>query len=288
MVFVFFLFCLKEGENMTPFMGELIGTALLIIFGAGVCANVNLKGSFAFQSGWIVIAAGWGLAVAMAVYAVGQFSGAHLNPAVTLALAFAGDFAWGDVLSYITAQMIGAFLGAAVVFLHFYPHWRVTEDEGTKLGVFATGPAIQHTASNLLSEIIGTFILTVGILSIGANQFTEGLNPFIVGLLIVAIGVSLGGTTGYAINPARDLGPRLAHFLLPIAGKGSSNWPYAWIPVIGPLLGGSLGGLFYRSVFLGDTVPAFWAVAILTAAVWLVAFIIGKKHQTVSNQVDIG
>ncbi|KIL73662.1 MIP/aquaporin family protein [Bacillus badius] len=271
---------------MTPFWGELFGTALLIVFGAGVCANVNLKKSFAFASGWMVIAWGWGLAVAMAVYAVGQFSGAHLNPAVTLALAFAGDFAWGDVAPYIAAQMIGAIIGATVVYLHFLPHWKATDDPGAKLGVFATGPAIKHTFSNLLSEIIGTFILTVGILSIGANEFTEGLNPFIVGLLIVAIGLSLGGTTGYAINPARDLGPRIAHFLLPIAGKGGSNWQYAWIPVVGPLLGGSLGGLFYRAFFTGDIVPAFWGVLAVTFVVLLVILMMGKKNHTASNEAD--
>ncbi|KAB7708129.1 MIP family channel protein [Bacillus aerolatus] len=273
---------------MTPFMGELLGTALLIVFGAGVCANVNLKKSFAFGSGWIVIAWGWGLAVAMAVYATGQFSGAHLNPAVTFALAFAGDFAWTDVAPYIAAQMIGAVIGAAIVYLHFLPHWKATDDPATKLGVFATGPAIEHPFSNLLSEIIGTFILTVGILSIGANQFTEGLNPFIVGLLIVAIGLSLGGTTGYAINPARDLGPRIVHFLLPIAGKGDSNWKYAWIPVVGPLFGGSLGGLFYRAVFTGEIVIELWAVTAVTTVVLLVIFTFGKKNHTASNQVDIG
>ncbi|RJS62269.1 MIP/aquaporin family protein [Bacillus sp. PK3_68] len=271
---------------MSPFWGELFGTALLIVFGAGVCANVNLKKSFAFGSGWIVIAWGWGLAVAMAVYAVGRFSGAHLNPAVTLALAFAGDFAWGDVMPYIIAQIIGSIIGAAVVYLHFLPHWKATEDPAAKLGVFATGPAIEHAFSNLLSEIIGTFILTVGILSIGANQFTEGLNPFIVGLLIVAIGLSLGGTTGYAINPARDLGPRIAHFLLPIAGKGSSNWKYAWIPVVGPLLGGSIGGLFYRAFFIGEKGPALWIVLAITFFALLVILIWGKRNHTASINID--
>ncbi|MBM7650092.1 glycerol uptake facilitator protein [Bacillus ectoiniformans] len=262
---------------MTPFVGEILGTALLIIFGAGVCANVNLKKSYAYGSGWLVIAWGWGLAVAMAVYAVGQFSGAHLNPAVTIALAFTGDFAWSEVPSYIAAQMIGAMLGASLIYLHFLPHWKETEDEGTKLGVFATGPAIKHTFSNLLSEMIGTFILIVGILSIGANKFTDGLNPLIVGLLIVAIGLSLGGTTGYAINPARDLGPRLAHFLLPIKGKGDSNWGYAWIPVVGPLIGGSLGGLFYRAVFTGEMVREFWFVAAAGVIILAASFIADKQ-----------
>ncbi|WP_338754735.1 MIP/aquaporin family protein [Bacillus sp. FJAT-52991] len=271
---------------MTPFMGELLGTALLIILGAGVNASVSLKKSYAFGSGWIVIAWGWGLAVAMAAYAVGQFSGSHLNPAVTLALAFTGDFAWSEVPSYILAQMIGAIIGSIIVYLHFLPHWKATDDPDVKLGVFATGPAIKHSFSNLLSEIIGTFILVVGILSIGANKFTDGLNPFIVGLLIVAIGLSLGGTTGYAINPARDLGPRIAHFLLPIPGKGSSNWGYSWIPVLGPILGGSLGGLFYKGAFQGEFDLAFWGVFAVTTIILLAAFLLDKEKQVVSSQLD--
>lgn len=272
---------------MTPFMGELIGTALLIILGAGVNASVNLKKSYAHGSGWIVIAWGWGLAVAMAVYAVGQFSGAHLNPAVTIGLAFTGDFAWSGVPSYILAQMIGAIIGSTVVYLHFFPHWKATDDPGVKLGIFATGPAIKHSSSNLMSEIIGTFILVVGILSIGANEFTEGLNPFIVGLLIVAIGLSLGGTTGYAINPARDLGPRIAHFLLPIPGKGQSNWGYSWIPVLGPVLGGSLGGLFYKGAFQGEFGLAFWGVCAMIAIILLAAFLLDKEKQVGASQLDV-
>ncbi|ANB59800.1 MIP/aquaporin family protein [Anoxybacteroides amylolyticum] len=258
---------------MTPFVAEVVGTALLIIFGGGVCAGVSLKKSFAQNSGWIVITMGWGMAVAIAVYAVGKFSGAHLNPAVTLALAFNGDFPWANVPKYIVAQFLGAIIGATVVFLHYLPHWKETEDPGVKLGVFSTGPAIPNTFANLLSEIIGTFILVVGILAIGANKFTDGLNPFIVGFLIVGIGLSLGGTTGYAINPARDLGPRIAHFLLPIPGKGSSNWSYAWIPVIGPVLGGSFGGLFYKAVFLGQMTAIFWYVLTALVIVLAIAFI---------------
>lgn len=257
---------------MTAFWGEVVGTAILILLGGGVCAGVSLKKSFAQNSGWIVITMGWGLAVAMAAYAVGSISGAHLNPALTLALAFKGDFPWENVPSYILGQMIGAFIGATLVYLHYLPHWKETEDAGTKLGVFATGPAVPNVFANLLSEIIGTFFLVVAILAIGANKFTEGLNPFIVGFLIVSIGLSLGGTTGYAINPARDLGPRLAHFFLPIPGKGSSNWQYAWIPVVGPILGGSFGGLFYKTVFLGQVTTTFWIVL----AVMLVVLFIAK------------
>ncbi|AIG27980.1 aquaporin family protein [Brevibacillus laterosporus] len=235
---------------MSPFVGELVGTMLLIILGGGVVGGVVLNKSKAQHSGWIVITIGWGLAVTMGAYAVGGISGAHLNPALTIALATIDRFAWADVPLYIVAQMIGAFLGAVIVWLHYLPHWKQTEDKGAKLAVFATDPAIPNTLGNLLSEIIGTFILVFGILAIGANKFVDGLNPFVVGLLIISIGVSLGGTTGYAINPARDLGPRLAHFLLPIAGKGSSNWSYAWIPVFGPIIGGVLAALFYKIVFL--------------------------------------
>lgn len=234
---------------MTPFLAEIIGTMLLIIFGGGVVAGVVLKKSKAENSGWIVITVGWGLAVALAVYATGNFSGAHLNPAVTIGLASIGQFPWADVPGYIVAQFIGAIIGAAVVWLHYLPHWEATDDQAAKLAVFSTGPAIRHTFGNLISEIIGTFILVLGILAIGANQLADGLNPLLVGLLIVAIGVSLGGTTGYAINPARDLGPRIAHAILPIAGKGSSDWGYAWIPVVGPIIGGVLGALFYAKVF---------------------------------------
>lgn len=192
----------------------------LVIFGGGVCAGVNLKKSLSYQSGWIVIVFGWGLGVAMAAYAVSGISGAHLNPALTIGLALEGDFPWKEVPVYIAGQMIGAMIGAVVVFLHYLPHWKATDDPAAKLGVFSTGPSIPHTFGNMISEVIGTFVLVLGILAIGANEFTKGLNPLIVGFLIVAIGISLGGTTGYAINPARDLGPRIAHAFLPIPKKG--------------------------------------------------------------------
>lgn len=266
---------------MTAFWGELIGTAILITLGAGVCAGVNLKKTLSNSSGWIVITFGWGFAVAIAAYSVGKFSGAHLNPALTVALAFKGDLPWGQVPSYIIGQVLGAMIGSAIVYLHYLPHWKATDDPGAKLGTFATGPAIPHTLGNLLSEIIGTFILVLGILAIGANKFTDGLNPIIVGFLIVSIGLSLGGTTGYAINPARDFGPRLAHALLPIPGKGSSNWGYAWIPIVGPILGGSLGGLFYKAAFLGETVVSLWFVIGATIVVLAIAYVVGKKPQEV-------
>lgn len=269
---------------MTPFMGELIGTMILIVFGAGIGAGSSLNKSYSKNAGWIVITIAWGLAVTMAVFAVGSVSGAHLNPAVTVALAINGDFAWADVPGYILAQMIGAIIGATLVYLHYLPHWKATDDPGTKLGVFATGPAIPHTFSNLLSEMFGTFILILGLMFIGANKFTEGLNPLAVGLLIVVIGMSLGGTTGYAINPARDLGPRIAHFLLPIHGKGGSNWGYSWIPVVGPILGGALGAVFYKAVFLGETTGTLWIVLVINLAFLLLALAIGKNQSNNLNQ----
>ncbi|MBH5319558.1 aquaporin family protein [Paenibacillus sp. GSMTC-2017] len=234
---------------MSPFIAEIVGTAMLILLGNGVVAGVLLKKSKAENSGWIVITLAWGLAVAVSAYAVGGFSGAHLNPALTIGLAVAGQFEWNQVATYITGQMIGAILGSVLVWLHYLPHWKATEDKDLKLAVFATAPAIRSVGANLMSEIIGTFVLVLGIMAIGANTVADGLGPLIVGALIVVIGLSLGGTTGYAINPARDLGPRIAHFLLPIHGKGSSDWGYAFVPVVGPIIGGILAALFYTNVF---------------------------------------
>jgi len=239
---------------MTPFTAELIGTALLVLLGDGVVANVLLNRSKGQNAGWIVVTLGWGLAVTLAVYSVGTVSGGHLNPAVTIALAAIGKFSWADVPGYITAQMLGAFIGATAVWLAFLPHWRQTPDPGVKLGVFCTAPGIRHTGGNLITEIIGTFVLVLGVLAVlgpnnlqKAHGFDTGLGPILVGLIVLSIGVSLGGPTGYAINPARDLGPRLAHALLPIAGKGGSDWGYAWIPIVGPIAGGILAAVFYRA-----------------------------------------
>lgn len=239
---------------MDTYLAEFAGTALLILLGDGVVAGVLLRESKAENAGWIVITFGWGLAVALAVYSVGRISGAHLNPAVTLGLAASGRFDWADVPAYWIAQFAGAIVGAIAVYLHYLPHWRVTEDPGLKLAVFSTGPAIRSTTANIISEVIGTIVLVYGVLAIGANFPAEetgltaiatGINPLLVGFLVLAIGLSLGGPTGYAINPARDLGPRIAHAFLPIAGKGDSDWGYAWIPVVGPLIGGVLGALLW-------------------------------------------
>jgi glycerol uptake facilitator protein len=244
---------------MSPFTAELIGTALLILLGDGVVANVLLNKSKAQNAGWMVVATGWGLAVALAVYCVGTFSGAHLNPAVTIGMAVLGKLEWALVGSYIAAQMLGAMVGATLVWLAYLPHWKETPDQGAKLGIFCTAPAIRSTGANLVCEIIGTFVLVLGVLAIltpknlkPEHGFDAGLGPLLVGVLVLGIGISLGGPTGYAINPARDLGPRLAHAILPIAGKGGSDWGYAWIPVVGPIIGGVLGALFYK---------AFWTAA---------------------------
>ena len=234
---------------MSTFAAELFGTMFLILLGDGVVANVLLNRSKGQNSGWIVITTGWGLAVALAVYAVGRISGAHINPAVTLGLAAIGQFPWSQVPGYIIAQMIGAFLGAVLVYLTYLPHWRETESQELKLAVFSTIPNIRNYGANLVTEIIGTAALVAGVLFIGANELAVGLNPLLVGFLVWGIGLSLGGPTGYAINPARDLGPRIAHALLPIPGKGSSDWAYAWVPVVGPITGGVLGALVYVWVF---------------------------------------
>jgi glycerol uptake facilitator protein len=240
---------------MNPYLAEFIGTALLILFGDGVVANVLLAKSKGQGGGWIVIATGWGLAVTMAVYAVGTVSGAHLNPAVTIGLAVIGKFAPAKVAGYIAAQIGGAMFGALLVWLAYLPHWKETPDKGAKLAVFCTGPAIRSTIDNLICEVIGTATLVFGVLAIpsGTNLsgpgWATGFGPLIVGLLVFAIGLSLGGPTGYAINPARDFGPRLAHAILPIAGKGGSDWGYAWIPIVGPILGGVLGAWAYQLLY---------------------------------------
>jgi glycerol uptake facilitator protein len=231
----------------------VIGTALLILLGNGVVACVLLNLSKGQNSGWIVITFGWGMAVMVGAFAVGQFSGAHLNPAVTVGFWIAGDIDAGDVPEYFAGEFVGAFIGATLVWLAYLDHWRETEDPGLKLACFSTAPAIRNPVSNMITEIIGTFVLVFGILAFFANEATAatGLGALIVGLLVLGIGLSLGGPTGYAINPARDLGPRIMHAILPIAGKGDSDWGYAWIPVVGPLIGGALGAGAFELFFPG-------------------------------------
>lgn len=238
---------------MHIFLAEMVGTALLILLGDGVVAGVVLRGTKNENSGWIVITIGWALAVSFAVYAVGRFSGAHLNPAVTLALAatsqWTDQFTLGTLPMYLSGQMTGAFLGAVLVYVHYLPHWEQTSDPAAKLAVFCTAPAIRNNTANLTSEFIGTFVLLFGLSALGASHFADGLNPLVIGALVLSIGHSLGGTTGYAINPARDLAPRLAHSILPIPGKGNSDWDYAWVPILGPILGGVAGAMTYQYLF---------------------------------------
>jgi glycerol uptake facilitator protein len=237
---------MEEGA-LSIFGGEAIGTGILVLLGNGVVAGVLLNQSKAQNAGWIVITFGWGIGVMTGAYAVGQFTGAHLNPAVTLGFAFQGSTEWSDVPEYLAGEFVGAFIGATLVWLAYLNHWAATEDPGLKLACYSTAPAIRNPVANLITEIIGTFLLVFGILAIIANEATgvSGLNALLVGLLVFGIGVSLGGPTGYAINPARDLGPRIMHAILPIAGKGPSDWGYSWIPVAGPIIGGVLGALAY-------------------------------------------
>ncbi len=236
---------------MTPFIAEIIGTTLLILLGGGVVANVVLNKTIGNNSGWIVITAGWALAVYVAVVVAGPYSGAHINPAVSIGLAIAGKFRWESVPSYIFAQMIGAMLGAFIVWLVYKSHFDATEDSASKKAVFCTAPAIRNVFSNLISEIVGTFVLIFVILyfanaTMNDSQTIIGLGSLgavPVAFLVWAIGLSLGGTTGYAINPARDLGPRIMHALLPIKNKAASDWSYSWIPIVGPILGASMAAL---------------------------------------------
>jgi glycerol uptake facilitator protein len=234
---------------------ETIGTAILILLGDGVVAAVLLNHSKAQNSGWIVITFGWGMAVMVAVYAIGQFSGAHLNPAVTVGLWVNGNIDGGDVPKYLIGEFLGAMIGATLVFLSYFQHFAENEDPGLNLAVFSTGPAIRNPVWNLTTEIVGTMILLVGVLGItdpgNKGVGTASLGGLLVGLLVLAIGLSLGGPTGYAINPARDLGPRIMHQILPIPGKGPSDWGYSWVPVVGPIIGGIIGALIYHVCWPG-------------------------------------
>lgn len=240
---------------MTPFLAEMLGTMILVLLGDGVVANVVLQRNKGHNSGWIVITTGWALAVALAVYCVNAYSGAHLNPAVTLAVAAIGKFPWASVPGYLLAQMLGGMLGAVLVWLAYLPHWGATSDGEAKRAVFCTAPAIRHPVGNLLCEIIGTAVLMGGILAIVSPEnlqpqagWDKAFGPALVGLLVWSLGLSLGGPTGYALNPARDLGPRLTHALLPIPGKAGGDWGYAWIPVVGPVVGGGIGALVWQAL----------------------------------------
>lgn len=235
-------------------IGELLGTMMLIILGDGVVAGVLLQGSKAQNAGWVAITAGWAFAVLAGVFVATSTGSpdAHINPAVTIGFAVvSGDYS--KIASYIPAQLIGAFLGGVIVWLQYLPHWAKTSDAGLKLAVFCTGPAIRNTGANLISEIIGTFVLVFVIAAIFSKAvagagITPAIGPYMVAMLVWAIGLSLGGTTGYAINPARDLGPRIAHAVLPISGKGGSDWGYSWIPVVGPIVGAIIAAFFIKAL----------------------------------------
>jgi glycerol uptake facilitator protein len=234
---------------MNPCLAEFLGTTLLVFMGDSVVAGVLLNQSKSQNGGWFVVSTGWALAVTFAVFLTGNISGAHLNPAITVALAAGGKFDWALVPCYVLAQMVGGFVGAMLVYLHYYPHWEKTDDASAKLAVFCTGPAVRNTKFNFLSEFIATFVLLLGLCALDSNKWAEGVKPLAVGLLIVSIGHSLGGTTGYSLNPARDLAPRLAHHLLPIPNKRDSDWSYAWIPVVAPILGAITAVLCYQAAF---------------------------------------
>lgn len=232
------------------FLGELLGTLLLILLGDGSVANVLLKKSKGEQSGWIVITAGWGFAVAIAVYTVGWATGGHINPAVTFGLAIAGKTHWNLVPYYFTGQLVGAMIGAILVWATYYNHFEKSENKTHKLLIFCTQPAIRNISWNFVTEVIATAVLLMGVLGIFNNEngIHCGIGPLAVGILVFSIGLSLGGPTGYAINPARDLGPRLVHALFPVPGKGNSDWDYAWVPIFGPLLGGAIGAFLYQLI----------------------------------------
>jgi len=258
----------EKQTQMNIYVAEIVGTALLILLGNGVVANITLKNTRGHASGWIVLTTGWCLALMFAVYAVGRISGAHLNPAASIAMASIGEFPWSQVPGYIIAQTLGAFIGAVLVFVTYLPHWKETKDPEDKLGCFCTAPAINHPIANFVSEAIATGVLVFGLLIIGnvaiestdvaasvtdatlhdglVHAFSNWFGPMLVGLLVFSIGLSLGGPTGYAINPARDFGPRLAHAILPIPGKGGSNFGYAWLPIVAPIVGGVIGAQLFR------------------------------------------
>ncbi|MCA0932668.1 aquaporin family protein [Lutimonas saemankumensis] len=258
---------------MSEYLAEFLGTFFLILIGGGVVAGVILKDSKSFGSGWNTIVISWGLAVTFAIYGVGSISGAHINPAVTLGFAFVGEFPWEKVPGYMLSQIGGAFTGATIVWIFYIPLWSKTDDPVSKLGSFATIPAIRSYLHNLISEIIGTAVLIFSLLFIGTTNFTEGLNPLVVGALIMVIGFALGGTTGFAINPARDFGPRLAHFLLPISGKGSSDWNYAFVPILGPIVGSFLGASCYQLFYKNDFQIQYGIVMALVAGILIAAVV---------------
>ena len=270
---------------MSVYLAEFLGTFFLILIGGGVVAGVILKDSKSFKSGWNTIVVSWGLAVTFAIYGVGGISGAHINPAVTLGFAYVGEFPWAQVPGYIASQVAGAFCGATIVWIFYIPLWSRTDDKISKLATFATVPAVRSYVHNLISEIIGTAVLIFSLLFIGTTNFTEGLNPLVVGALIMLIGFALGGTTGFAINPARDLGPRLAHFLLPIKGKGGSDWSYAFVPILGPILGSLLGASLYQMLYKNDFQIRYGIILVLVGAILISVVVNNLQSQKNKDHV---
>lgn len=259
--------------KLTSFLAELIGTFIVVLIGTGVAGGILLKGTKSQGSGWMNLTVGWGLGYTIGIFTVYQYSGAHLNPAYSIGLATIGEFSWSNVPQYVSGQIIGALFAAIIVFLLYLPQWKKTGDENRILNVFVTSPAINHSPINLFNEITGTFLFVFGILIIRSNEVTSTMEPILIGLLVMAVGLSIGGTTGFAINPARDLGPRIAHYLLPIIGKGKTEWGYAWIPITGPIVGGVFGALFYQAFYLGRFSNGFWLITILIGLVVIWAII---------------
>lgn len=271
---------------MNIFLAEFIGVTILIFLGCGVLAGNSLKESGTFKIGSVAINLAWGFAVAMAVYAVGDISGAHLNPAITIAQAAIGNFQWSLVPGYILAQILGAMFGSLLVYLQFLPHWDKTKDAEVKLRIFATEPAIKNNITNFISEYLVTFVLVFLILILDKNKFSEGIKPLVTGGLIFSLGLCFGGVTGAALNPARDFGPRLAHFLLPIPGKGSSNFKYSWIPIVAPIMGGCTGAMVNLAVYEGEINPELFAMLILTMSVLLIIKTINQNMKKKLPYID--
>lgn len=268
---------------MSVYIAEFIGVAIIVFLGCGVLAGNSLKKSGANGAGNVAINLAWAAAVTLAVYTVGDISGGHFNPAVTIAFAIQGTFDWALVPGYLLSQVLGGMFGALLVYLQYLPHWEATEDETVKLTVFVTAPAIRNKFTNFISEFLGTFALVFVVLALGINDFAAGVNPLAVGCLIFVLGTSLGGVTGNAINPARDLGPRIAHFLLPIPGKGISDFKYGWIPVVAPIMGGSLGAMLHSALYEGIVDFRLWAIMIISAITFGALYMISVKNLKENN-----
>ena len=267
---------------MNVYLAEFIGVTMLIFFGCGVLAGNTLKTSGSYQAGTVAINIAWGCTVAMVIYCLGGISGAHINPAVTIMQAVIGNFEWSLVPGYILAQIAGGMFGSLLVYLQFVDHWEKTDDPKAKLTVFATAPSIKNNVANFFSEYIVTFGLVFCILGLDTNAFPSGLKPLAIGGLIFLVGTSFGGVTGAALNPARDLGPRLAHFLLPIPGKGSSDFKYAWIPIVAPIIGGTTSGLVHIALYKGIVDYRLYSMIGLTVFTFL-CIELASKNDSESN-----